>query len=472
MDYTTLSRLKLQSLCVKYGLDASGKNDELIFRLQVHAGQISKDSAPTPEAATTNAVSARNTSSTEPHTDATAEAVSQLHVSIKQEEQEEHNVLHGDAPQSPKVTTPIKQEEQPLVAMSMDSISSPEVKQEADHSNKMENPFLVKTEEEAPSIKNEPVSPEIKTEVDMHETAMSRRELQAFWETRSKSSQMTASYAAKDTKSPHPSKITGKRPRSSTLDNSGGEDDKGTSSDLGHTDTTFRSQSPSDSMPPVGTVRKLVGRFASGSSIAPEPVGSPSAIKRQRIDHNGVPPTSPSVVRVVRHGSATSTASSTSTTHTSTTPGTGSAIANSKPKISRRAAAAEAARRVIKIPTVKKENAAEASASPPTTTPPPPTTPRKGVTTPKRRASSAEDYPGAEIPTKRTYRGTGRAPSAETINRLATPKNKLVVAKKTASSSSVSASTNTHAPPTPTRPRAPVLSTASRAAQRAKRNNH
>ncbi|KAF9979252.1 hypothetical protein BGZ73_002520 [Actinomortierella ambigua] len=460
MDYTTLSRLKLQSLCVKYGLDASGKNEDLIQRLQAHSGQAGSDGAQTLKTttatSTTIGASHSNNRQGELRTDVTVETVVQLEVSVKEEDHDEHHIHRGDGAQRSEATTPIKQEEEAPTTLPKDPALSPKVKQEVMHPSEMVNPFLVKAEEEEPTIKSESSEPEIKEEPELHEVAKSRKELRAFWEMRSKSDQMSSNVIRNTTRPP--AKVIGKRARSNTLDESDGGD------------AEPRSRSPSNPLPASGTVRKLIGRFATGSSTTPEPVGSPSGVKRQRIDPNAVP-TSPSVARIARLDSVASTVAS-STSPTPVPSGAGSATASPKPKLSRREAAAEAARRVVRVPTGKRESARETSTSTLATTPPPPTTPRKGVSTPKRRAPSMEEHPGQETPTKKTFTGTGRGPSAETINRLATPKNKSLPTKRAAATaSSTSAAVNAPAPPTPTRPRAPVLSTASRAAQRAKRGN-
>ncbi|KAG0269518.1 hypothetical protein DFQ27_003206 [Actinomortierella ambigua] len=471
MDYNTLSRLKLQSLCVKNGLNASGKNEDLIQRLQAHSSQSSNDNTRTQDdtkATTSTAVSIGNSRSRRAGSRAgvTVEIVTQLEVSVKEEQHDDHGVQHGDRPQGLEVATPIKQEEGAPTALVREPLVSPQVKQEATHPGEVENPFLVKSEEQELTVKRESMEPEIKEE----EEIQSRRALQAFWESRSKAGQMSSTHTIRDTQPP--SKVIGKRARSDTVGDSDGRDERSHSIDSGDASTVgSRSLSPSDPLPRSGTVRKLIGRFATGSSTTPEPVGSPSASKRQRIEPHRAPPSSPSATRVARFGSAASSTFS-SASSTPATSGAGGVTASPKPKVSRREAAAEAARKVIRVPTVKKESAQESSASTLATTPPPPTTPRKGATTPKRRAPSTEDHPGLETPTKRTYTGTGRGPTAETINRLATPKNKSLSTKRAAvSSSSTSAPTNVPGPSTLTRPRAPILSTASRAAQRARRGN-
>ncbi|KAF9330276.1 hypothetical protein BG006_006752 [Podila minutissima] len=239
-----------------------------------------------------------------------------------------------------------------------------------------------------------------------------------------------------------------------------------------------KAESPSSSLPTPGTVRKMIGRFAN-SGLKRSPAAEPSVV-----------PTSPSKKRRVDSPSTPSTPTSgpstlNPSTPTPTTPSKHSALKNKVVKIpvatSAKAKNVYATPRVVGTPTIKKS-----------TTP----TPKASETgkamalrrqnaiveavsegRPARRtsarlaaaplASSSTTSTSTNTITTTTTTTTSKSVSAETINRLATPKKVNVpVLTSTTTPASFAASVG---PATPTRPRGPVLSTASRAAQRSHR---
>ncbi|KAF9304475.1 hypothetical protein BGZ74_001435 [Mortierella antarctica] len=236
-----------------------------------------------------------------------------------------------------------------------------------------------------------------------------------------------------------------------------------------------KAESPSSSLPTPGTVRKMIGRFAN-SGLKRSPAAEPSVV-----------PTSPSKKRRVDSPSTSSipTPGPSTPGPTPTTPSKHSALKNKVVKIpvatSAKAKNVYATPRVVGTPTIKKS-----------TTP----TPKASETgkavalrrqkaiveavsegRPARRtsarlaaaplASSSTTSTSTNTITTTTTTTTSKSVSAETINRLATPKKVNVpVLTSTTTPASFAASVG---PATPTRPRGPVLSTASRAAQRSHR---
>ncbi|KAF9312424.1 hypothetical protein BG003_006306, partial [Podila horticola] len=243
-----------------------------------------------------------------------------------------------------------------------------------------------------------------------------------------------------------------------------------------------KAESPSSSLPTPGTVRKMIGRFAtSGSKRSPAaepPVAPMSPSKKRRID-------SPATA-----SSSTPTPGSSapgSSTPTPTTPSKLSTLKNKVVKIpvataSSKAKNVYATPRAVGTPTIKKS-----------TTPTPKASEagkavairrQKAIVEaasegrPRRTSARLAAAPLASSSTTSTSTLTStttttptttssKSVSAETINRLATPK-KVNTSTLASTTTPVSFAVSV-GPATPTRPRGPILSTASRAAQRSHR---
>ncbi|KAG0034760.1 hypothetical protein BGZ82_005609 [Podila clonocystis] len=244
----------------------------------------------------------------------------------------------------------------------------------------------------------------------------------------------------------------------------------------------INAESPSSSLPTPGTVRKMIGRFAtSGSKRSPAaepPVAPLSPSKKRRVDSpmtsSSVPTPGPSTP-----GPSTSTPS---------TPSKHSALKNKVVKIpvatSAKAKNVYATPRVVGTPTIRKSTTPTPKASETGKTvairrqkaiveaasegrPARRTSARLAAAPLASSSSTSTSTSASTTTTTTTTRTSSKSVSAETINRLATPKK--VNASVLASTTTPASFAMSVGPATPTRPRGPVLSTASRAAQRSHR---
>ncbi|KAG0028992.1 hypothetical protein BGZ81_004218 [Podila clonocystis] len=244
----------------------------------------------------------------------------------------------------------------------------------------------------------------------------------------------------------------------------------------------INAESPSSSLPTPGTVRKMIGRFAtSGSKRSPAaepPVAPMSPSKKRRVDS---PMTSSSTPTP---GPSTPGPS----TPTPTTPSKHSALKNKVVKIpvatSAKAKNVYATPRVVGTPMIKKSTTPTPKASETGKSvairrqkaiveaasegrPARRTSARLAAAPLASLSSTSTSTSASTTTTTATTRTTSKSVSAETINRLATPKK--VNASVLASTTTPASFAMSVGSATPTRPRGPVLSTASRAAQRSHR---
>ncbi|KAF9565015.1 hypothetical protein EC968_004275 [Mortierella alpina] len=304
------------------------------------------------------------------------------------------------------------------------------------NSSKSENvDVVVKEEEEVVQVKEETTEGKeaedgsIKQEDDSHmdvdvkieDKTVPVIQRKQFWESKT-SSTRSALPVSKARVAGRPTQARSKNESISNTSKSGMQKRERPAEDLEVDADVKEEVDQGNSLPTPGTVRNLIGKFA-GSAISPP--GSP-VNKRRRVE-------------------------------TSKSPRPSTTTAPLIPKY----------KKVIKIPTVgsAKTKSAYAIGTTRATTG---MRPRKTMESNTSPEDSASTSPALSSSTSRRP-GSAKTVSAETINRLATPKKistaPAVVVPATSSSSST-------VPSTPTRPRGPVLSTASRAAQRRTREKN
>ncbi|CAO3563354.1 unnamed protein product [Mortierella alpina] len=316
-----------------------------------------------------------------------------------------------------------------------------EVIEESTITTELDNPLLTTTEEADPAVKEEE-SVQVKEEESTGDKAAEERSIKQeddsqmdvdtkiedttvpviqrkqFWESKT-SSTRSALPVSKARAAGRLAQVGSSTPATSRL---GMQKRERSAEDAEADDDVKEEVDQGNSLPTPGTVRNLIGKFA-GSAISPP--GSP-VNKRRKVEISKSPrPSTTSVPSIPRY------------------------------------------KKVIKIPTAgsAKTKSAYATGTTRATTG---TRQRKTTESNTSPADSASTSPALSLSTSRRP-GSAKAVSAETINRLATPKK---VSTAPAAVVSVTSSSSSTVPSTPTRPRGPVLSTASRAAQRRTREKN
>ncbi|KAG0246682.1 hypothetical protein BGX31_010551 [Mortierella sp. GBA43] len=372
-----LTRLQLQALCVKAGLDSTADNNELRKILREH-----RDSH---------------------------EHLDESHSAAEQDDGDamedvrllEYPSERGPASGNSAMSEPSKEEE-----VKQEEGSTPEVKDSSE--------AIVKQEEgDEPAVKVE--TEEQLTDVKTEETTTPVAQRKQFWEAKSAASQSGSSVskgrAATPTSDAQSTSTSGSGPLKRARDVGDADGD----ADIKEEDT----KESSNSLPTPGTVRSLIGKFA-GSAISPP--GTPQS-KKRKIDTPKSSPTPP--------------------------------------------APATKSRKVIKIPAAKTGTSKNVYAfaaggnRPGTSTVAKPAVVARTRATPE--SSSSSKTPTVKKPS------TSKTVSEEFINRLSTPKKVHTTPATAAGSAPTAPPSSNPTPITPTRPRGPVLSTASRAAQRRNR---
>ncbi|KAG0096345.1 hypothetical protein BGZ93_004683 [Podila epicladia] len=510
------TRLQLQAACVKAGLDSTPGNDDLKKSLQMHWDENNQTErfplevdeeheknetiVPTVAIATTTAsfeitsttIATEETKSQDNSEDGPtdkeldAEEIA-IKLEVKLEDSTEQEVVVKE--ESVNIQKPAKNDsESTSYPTASATHEDTQVKKETlfeeatETTIKQEEDVIVK-EEEAHSEEmsrlqyDDDIKPEDIPAVPVSERAQ-------FWESKASTTTTTTTTTTTATTSAPRSNLPVSKTRLASSQRSTSkataqkrktEEDADVKKD--GADNT-KEESPSSSLPTPGTVRKMIGRFASSglkrSPAAEPPVVPTSPSKKRRVD-------SPSTSSTPTPGPSTPGPS----TPTPTTPSKHSALKNKVVKIpvatSAKAKNVYATPRVVGTPTIKKS----------TTPTPKASDTGKAVTLrrqkaiveavsegrPARRtsarlavaplASSSIASTSTTTSTTTTTTTTSKSVSAETINRLATPKKvKAPVLTSTMTPASFAVSVG---PATPTRPRGPVLSTASRAAQRSHR---
>ncbi|KAF9282322.1 hypothetical protein BGZ68_006057 [Mortierella alpina] len=406
----SMDRQQLQATCTKLGLDSTGETEKLKQLLLEHCSQQGPshrgNEAPVHDSGTEAGTGATTGMTVSNSTLESTEVI------VKEET--------GDGTQAIEGELRIKEEvvEESTVAADLD------------------NPFLVKTEQVHNVVKEEKEDEDVQVkeeeytglkDADMdvdtkiEETTVPVTQRKQFWESRTSSTRSTLPVS----KARVAGKLTqaGSRNVSTPTTSKPGTQKRERPADDLETDADVKEEADKgNSLPTPGTVRNLIGKFA-GSAISPP--GSP-VNKRRKVE-------------------------------ISKSPRPTTTLAPSIPKY----------KKVIKIPTagsVKTKSAYAIGTTRATTG----TRQRKTTDPNASTTDNASTSPGLSSSTSKRP-GTTKAVSAETINRLATPKKvstapAAVVPATTSSSSTVSV--------TPTRPRGPVLSTASRAAQRRTREKN
>ncbi|KFH71494.1 hypothetical protein MVEG_01793 [Podila verticillata NRRL 6337] len=506
------TRLQLQAACVKAGLDSTPKNDDLKralqkywdennqaerFSLEVNDGHEMNEEANGTDLANVTTTSVDHSSTTTVTTTSTGEIKSQSaaeeepldkeldteQIAVKLEVKLEASVTEQEVVvKEAVIQEQAKDDSERTLSSSaiqvanediQEAVEETVVEQEVtvDISIKQEEDVPVK--EEAPAEENSLLQPKVEYDDDIKPEdipAVPVSERAQFWESKASTTTTTTSTPRSglpvsktrlaNSQRSQTSKVTAqKRMRTEDMDVKKEGSDNNT-----------KEESPSSSLPTPGTVRKMIGRFATSSKRSPvvePPVAPMSPSKKRRVD-------SPAT-------SSTSTGPSTPgpSTPVPTTPSK-NALKNKVVKIpvaTTKAKNVYATPRVVATPTIKK--------SPPT---PKPSETGKAVAARRQKAivdasegrprrtsarlasaplaSSTTTTSTSTTSTTTTATTTSKSVSAETINRLATPKKMNASVISTTIPASFAASVG---PAIPTRPRGPVLSTASRAAQRSHR---
>ncbi|KAF9180053.1 hypothetical protein BGZ51_006460 [Haplosporangium sp. Z 767] len=435
-----MSRLQLQAACVKHGLASTGENEELKRLLREFWTQ------PDAENESDAIASVNGTGETVPDDikQETKTAMTTGATDMVMKDVNDEPALTNTLPdvavkeEAPEDEPQVKQE---VVEESMSASAVLETPSEAKQEQK---DITIKQEENevgTRSVQEMKIKQEADTEMVVdtktEDTTVPVMQRKQFWESKSGNtrSALPVSKArlngqqtlttAKVQKTKIPTMQTGQK-RSRTAD---------------ETDSTAEAnaedgQADQSVLPTPGTVRKLIGRFA-GSSISSSE--SPT-IKKRKIE----PSKSPRPVRP------------------------------SPPVISKY-------KRVIKIPVAGASSVKSAYAMGATR---PGTAAKRSAVAVKQktRADSTSDTAesGPSVPTSALSASTNKRAnsstttktvvSAETINRLAMPKKVISPSAQTSTPATVVPASSVPVPITPTRPRGPVLSTASRAAQRRNRD--
>ncbi|KAF9090765.1 hypothetical protein BGX23_005745 [Mortierella sp. AD031] len=494
-----MSRLQLQAACVKLGLDSTPDNDALRKQLQEHddymhshahsstTSTISNTTAPetaqygvsqqpaegadvtmedAPEAAEEPTVmdakeepeqeDATNEQQQQEQTDEAKADSGEQHTEemaveelfIKQEVMMEEDVQEFSPVQDTLVAVKTEKEEtEVVVKQEVVSISS-----NSNSSSGVEGTVTIKQEEGSLAIKQEKFEVEGSSDgakAETEEAPIPIAQRRQLWEARTVSSHQRSALPL--SKARINNQLANRRAPTTTTT---AQVQKRRRATEGEDDMDVTMEDQSSPTPPSGTVRKLIGKFAGSTISAPNsPVG-----KKRKVD------------------SAT----------TKSSPGPGNSSGSTFPSIPK-------FKRVVKIPVAGNRAGSSLYAMGGSSA----SRAGAGATGVRRKAASdshggssatAADktLPGSTPSTSTTTGATSTATkkvgsskpvSAETINRLATPKKINAPAAMTAATSNVtpvaapnfnlSASTST-APSTSTvtRARGPVLSTAARAAQR------
>ncbi|KAF9929959.1 hypothetical protein FBU30_001049 [Linnemannia zychae] len=467
----TMNRLQLQAACVKLGLDSTLENDLLRKQLSEHDGfmnlhgHVSSITATASTSITTLEPELSNISLPEAQDpDVTMDDVSGMEQSIltdnvKIEQEEEQSNTHQEQQEIPANNAEVQLETMAVEELSIKQEVLEEDTQEISpvqedvmievKIEKLETEVVVKQETdtiENITIKQEKEEEGImikqeKTDVASISTDKVKKEdspipiaqRRQLWEARSTPSQQRSNLPLSRARM----NTTAAAKRATTITAPNAQIQKRRRTADGEDDHDISMEEQSGSIPPSGTVKKLIGKFAGSSISAPNsPVG-----KKRRVD---LPANNSS-------------------------PGSGSNSNSSRtfpsiPKI----------KRVVKIPVVGNRAASSLYAMG-----------NSAVRSNMRRKAASDSANGSgntpdraspgsisAAPTATTPKKT-KPVSAETINRLATPKKINTGAIPNTApvpAPNFGASTST-APSTPTitKARGPVLSTAVRAAQRAKK---
>ncbi|KAF9584579.1 hypothetical protein BGW38_005950 [Lunasporangiospora selenospora] len=430
--FSGLSRLQLQAACVKAGLDTTANNDELRQLLQEHWEQThpsndKKEDAEASESKTESCDIANETAG------GTAREASVKH------EDDELNASTAETTTAPVAT---------------DDSENVDIKVEED-----QEMTPVKDEEDSDNV-----SKVKKEELTKSMTIAQRKRI---WEAK------TVSSSARST-STTTSRPASRIPVAGT--SSGQKRDR---SPDDSDDIKKEEEEQSNSLPIPGTVQKLIGRFAGPSSSG--------------ADQNSVDGESKSMSMTPESGSPASKRRRIDAQGTATTTGTGSMIKNTATKKVIKIPVAGSATRTRSPYAIGSTRASAAKTITATTTTTTTSTASTKVTSTAMAmtrsaelrkqlvaASKKTDSTSAAGEVKKPESKPTKAVSAETINRLATPKKVKATSAtpepptKPTTRSATPVSTKptpltTVAVSVPTRPRGPVLSTASRAAQRRNR---
>ncbi|KAF9908308.1 hypothetical protein EC991_009952 [Linnemannia zychae] len=489
----SMNRLQLQAACVKLGLDSTPENELLRKQLREHDGYMQShvvlSSASIATSTSTSSIISTTTSETQQDntsqlpaedTDIAMEDALEVEGSVVEtikveQEGEQETAFKQLQEQSPMRETDAKPE-----AMAVEDLSIKQEVMEEDvqetlpfqettlvqvKTEKEESEIVIKQEadtsstitvkqektEESVTIKQEKVDTTSPSDdVKKEESPIPIAQRRQLWEARSAPSQQKSSLPLSKARINH-QQVSARRVPSSaiTAATTTGRDQKRRRTADGEDDTDVATEEQSSPTPQSGTVKRLIGKFAGSSISAP----SSPVSKKRRVDaltSKSSPgpgsssggssfPSIPKFKRVVKIPASSSRVSSSlyAMGNNATRSGAGSAGA-------RRRAASDSA--------------------------------NSSAGTTADRTSPSASTATATAPKKA---GSSKPVSAETINRLATPKKINTSAASAAGAFSnvapvpapnFGASTST-APSshTVTKARGPVLSTAARAAQRAKK---
>ncbi|KAF9172284.1 hypothetical protein BGX21_010814 [Mortierella sp. AD011] len=440
-DLSNLSRLQLQALCVKAGLDTTAENEELRKLLQEHwtqhhhsedgdrsvvAIQSEEIYEPVGGSNTAKVGATDNDIGTNVSSECSAESIedTKLGGNIKQEEQ----AAKGDNTATSVSNTEVKPEETGDTTMEDVSQSNTAIADDVFIKHEvMEEPVVTSDSEKFVGIKQEQNEVAIKLEdgqtstavkmesteerVKVEDTVIPISHRKQFWEAKAASTR-SGIPVSRDRSTGQNNTGAGTRRAISqsrqTSQKRGREaESAGASGDIngdGQDGTSV------NSLPTPGTVRSLIGKFA-GSTISSSE--TPSSKRRK--------------TEIVKS----------------------SPVASAAPIIPRY-------KRIIKIPVAGAASSKSPYALGANNV-------SKSTASAKRKLTSSSPAGSpAPAPTKKTV-------SAETINRLATPKKINTPPAIGAGAAPVTSHISISIPAAPTRPRGPVLSTASRAAQRRNR---
>ncbi|KAF9108844.1 hypothetical protein BGX27_008195 [Mortierella sp. AM989] len=459
-DLPSLSRLQLQALCVKAGLDSTAENEELKKILQEHWTQHQQDSIKSEVTVNNEEIhgDTRPTDSDEMGTivfekDIKVTTDTNLGVVIERSEDRLKSIDAAEASEGikqegvgvengiavPSVAKTVIKTEKTLQASGdtiMEDMSQSNteitdnvfIKHEAMDETVLprepENPIVVKQEQDDITIKSEDNKAEIPVKMESTEeklkvddTTISISHRKQFWESKTSFTRSTLPISkdrpASQITTPAGTRSAIGQTRQTSHKRSREAEDPATNGEIKDEDNQDNG-SGSSPFPTPGTVRNLIGKFA-GSTINPPGTSSSKRRKTEAVKSSPAVSGAPTIPRY---------------------------------------------KRVIKIPvagTATSKSAYALGNSKPGSTPGSTATARRKV------ASSSPSSSPAPSSAKKT------AVSVETINRLAMPKKVNTAPALGAGTAPVAPPSFIPAPTTPTRPRGPILSTASRAAQRRNR---
>ncbi|KAF9370773.1 hypothetical protein CPB97_002490 [Podila verticillata] len=513
------TRLQLQAACVKAGLDSTPRNDDLKralqkywdennqaerFSLQVDDVHETNEEANGTDLASVTTTSVDNSSTTTVTTTSMEEIKSQVvaeeeptdkeldseQIAIKLEVKLEASVTEQEVVvKEAAIQEQAKDDSESTLSSSAIQVANEDIQEAVeetlveqevtvDTSIKLEEDVPVK--EEATAEENSLLQPKVEYDDDIKPEdipAVPVSERAQFWE--SKASTTTTTTSTPRSGLPVSKTRLANSQRSQTSKATAHKrmrTDENMDVKKEGSDNNTKEESPSSSLPTPGTVRKMIGRFATSSKRSPvvePPVAPMSPSKKRRVDSPATSstPTGPSTPGPSTPGPSTPVP---------TTPSK-NALKNKVVKIpvaTTKAKNVYATPRVVATPTIKK-----------TPSTPKPSETGKAVAARRQKAivdasegrprrtsarlasaplasSTATTSTSTTSTTTTTTTTISKSVSAETINRLATPKKTNASVTLTTASASFAVSVG---PATPTRPRGPVLSTASRAAQRSHR---